>query len=308
MNIVVVIPCHNQDEIVALNIDRLLNYQTVPPTSIIVVDDQSKSFNIKENDKVKVIHTAVNGRSSTRNYGIKTALDIGADLVIFMDGDTVAENDNFIENYLELYPAENPWPKFVFGTRRHVARPLPGHIGRYFSIKDIDYPSVTVTKYPSDLLTGNMDSIIADKPISIKDLDPRDLRIICGIADEFNKLNADEKIDMIISGMITWSCNFAVNKHALYQLRSHNMMVHGREFWFDDNDFNTGWGYEDVALGLDAMFAGVDVMMTKASDILHFVHNRSDELGTHVVGRHKIMDRYRKLYKNRILNAIREIK
>ena len=306
MNIVVVIPCHNQDEIVKLNISRLLNNQTIVPNKIIVVNDKSTSFSIIETDIIKVIHTSINGRSSTRNYGIKTALEVGADLVIFMDGDTVPEHDRFIENYAELYPDENPWPKFVFGTRKHVSRPVEGQLSRFFT--GMPYNEVKVTKYPSDLLTGNMDKIITDRPIRLRDLDTRDLRIISGVADEFNKLNHEEKIDMVISGMVTWSCNFAVNKHGLSLLRSHNMMVHGREFYFDDNDFNTGWGYEDVALGLDAMFAGVDIMISKASDILHFVHNRSDELNTHIVGRHKIMDRYRKLYKNRILNAIREIK
>lgn len=307
MKTVIAIPCHNQSEIVKLNINRLLNHQTVKPTHIVVVNDKSDFFDIHETDNVKIVHTAVNGRSSTRNYGIKTALELGADLVIFMDGDAVPENDNYIENYIEMYPPENPWPKFVFGTRKHIKRPHKHNMFDIFS-GNKHYPHIPCKKYPSDLLTGNMDLIIANKPIQFDDLNHLDLRIISGVADEFNKLNQDEKIDMIISGMVTWSCNFAVNATALHQLKSHNMMVHGREFWFDDNDFNTGWGYEDVALGLDAMFAGVDILISKASDILHLVHDRSDELYTHINGRHKIMDRYRKLYKNRILNAIRELK
>lgn len=306
MKVVVVIPCHNQDEIVKINIKTLLERQTVIPDNILVVNDHSDSFNVTETDVVKTITTTVKGRSSTRNLGIATALNMGADLIIFMDGDTIPEHDQYIENYIALFPREIDWGKFVFGTRKHIARPIPGTFIDFYN--GLDPKLDTLKKYPSDLLTGNMDFIISDAPVTLDMLDPRDLRIIAGVTDQFNTLNHEEKIDVILSGMVTWSCNFAVNKSALNQLRSHNLLVHGREFWFDDNDFNSGWGYEDVALGLDALFSGVDILMTKSSDILHFIHDRSDELFTHVGGRHKIMDRYRKLYKNRIMNAIREIK
>lgn len=307
MIVSVVVPCHNQEEIVKANINLLKN-QSIVPDNIIVVNDHSTEFTIVSNDIVTVVDTKVQGRSSTRNLGIKVALDMGSDVIIFMDGDTVPENDLFIENYLGMFPEEHTWGKFVFGTRKHAKRPEVDRCDEYLKAYHGECDAFTsLDRYPSDLLTANMDLIISDGPVEFDDLDHRDLRIVAGIPNGFNQLSMDEKIDHILTGMVTWSCNFALNRVGLDQLRAHNLMVHGREFWFDDNDFNSGWGYEDVALGLDALFSGVDIFMTTKSDIIHYIHGRSDELFTHVEGRHKIMDRYRKLYKNQIMNAIREI-
>lgn len=307
MIITVVIPCQNQDAIVKVNIE-LLTVQTIVPDYIIVVNDHSKTFNIDPHDNIHVIHTSIIGRSSTRNLGIEYALSLGSDVVIFMDGDTVPESQYFIENYIKMFPKEHPWGKFVFGTRKHIKRPVnPTDYMRSVVSDDADIEYTVLDKYPSDLLTGNMDLIVSDDSVGFDNLDHRDLRIIAGIPNGFNQLTMDEKVDHIITGMVTWSCNIAFNRKGLDQLRAHNLLVHGREFWFDDNDFNSGWGYEDVALGLDALFAGVDIFMTTKSDILHFIHSRSDELFTHVEGRHKIMNRYRKLYKNQIMNLIRKV-
>lgn len=56
-------------------------------------------------------------------------------------------------------------------------------------------------------------------------------------------------------------------------------------------------GYEDVAMGIDALYAGLDIWIADDIKILHNSHNRTDGLFDHVKGRHLIMDRYRRLDK-----------
>ena len=50
-------------------------------------------------------------------------------------------------------------------------------------------------------------------------------------------------------------------------------------------------------MGIDALYAGLNIWITDDIKILHNSHERSDGLFDHVKGRHLIMDRYRNLNK-----------
>jgi glycosyltransferase involved in cell wall biosynthesis len=294
--ITVVLPCHNQDTIVNFCIKKLYT-QSVSGIHVLVVDDHSKSFNLTSKAsgsvvEVKSIDAKVKGRSSTRNLGIRTALEDGADVVIFMDGDTFPESDDFVENHLSSLGG-HPYNKsrLVFGMRKHT-KECAGGPEEWESSKDSKFKiHITYPKYPSDLLTGNMDNLAEGN-----ELDYRDLRILSGVTDKFNTIkDFDEKADYLLTGMVAWSCNFSITKKALNDIKGIMDKVYDLDGWFDDKAFNTGWGYEDVALGMDAHFAGVDIRTNVDSDIIHFMHGRSDGLFTHLEGKHKIMERYRML-------------
>jgi len=296
-NITIIMPCHNQDDTVNFCIKKLES-QTILHLDILVINDHSDKFEVDLSPRgsigsIKTIEAPIKGRSSTRNLGIKTALEDGADILIFMDGDTFPEHDNFVENHLKALGGHSSRePRLVFGTRKHTYRPI--ELGDWN--KEGNYVRKEHPLFPSDLLTGNMDNLA-----SYKDMDFRDLRIIAGVTDAFNDVeDFDEKADYILTGMVCWSCNFSVTKVALEKLNSLMVKVYGLDSWFDDRAFNTGWGYEDVALGLDAHFAGVDIKTNTDSDIFHFMHGRSDNLFTHIEGKHKIMERYRMLAKSNL--------
>ena len=73
----------------------------------------------------------------------------------------------------------------------------------------------------------------------------------------------------------------------------------------DDEAFDGTWGYEDVAMGLDALYAGLKIDIFSDAEIVHLAHERTDGLFDHVKGRHLIMDRMRNLEKaKKVKNAV----
>ena len=124
----------------------------------------------------------------------------------------------------------------------------------------------------------------------------QDLRVVSGTVDAYTGSSSfDEKCDLILSGMVTWSCNFSLDREAATKLNAFMVSSYGLDGWFDDTAFASGWGYEDVAMGLDSLFAGIDVQLSDGPRVLHQMHDRTDDLHSHILGRHRIMERYRKL-------------
>lgn len=280
--ITIVLPCHDQQEIVKICID-LLKKQTISPTYILIVDDHSKEFNIKEDDMVKVEHLVEKGRVHNRNRGIAKAYELNSDIIIFMDGDSIPENENYIENYLKFNLDE---PTMIFGVRKHIPRPKNLE---HFNF-EFNYESIPISKYPSDLLTANLDKS--------ENFDNTDLRTVSGITGRINNIkDFDEKAFMITSGMVTWSCNFLMNRKSVELLKDFMKKTYEIDGWFDYTQFGDAWGGEDNAFGLDSLFAGVNILMTDESKVLHFMHERSDQLHTHVRLNHIMMSRYKKLIK-----------
>jgi len=281
--ITIVLPCHNQHRIVQMCID-LLKKQTIQPDYILVVDDHSIEFNIKEDEVVKVFNLLERGRVYNRNTGIQKALDLNSDIIIFMDGDCIPENNLYIENYLKFTLEK---PTMVFGMRKHIPRPKKLEDFNF----NFKYESIEIVKYPSDLLTANLDKD--------KNFDCTDLRTVAGVTRRFNNIKEfDEKAFMITTGMATWSCNFLMNKSAALLLKSFMNDIYKVNGWFDYTRFGDSWGGEDNAFGLDALFAGVNILMTENAKILHFMHERSDQLNTHVKLNHTMMTRYKNLLLN----------
>lgn len=283
---VVVIPCHNQQVTVELCIAKLLK-QTVVPCKIIVIDDHSDVPPDVGSDLVDVVRASKKGRSSTRNLGVEEALNYYADVIIFLDGDAIPSDDRFVENHLAHHvDSVFVGGTLVFGLREHIQRPIDW---QDYS-ESGNYVPLGIRKLPSDLLTGNMDALATGAQ-----LDYTDLRVLSGAYKAYNEATEfSEKCDLISSGMVTWSCNFSVSFTAARYIREKMVSSYGISGWFDDSLFNDGWGYEDVALGIDALFAGVEVSLRDDIGIKHFMHERSDELSSHIVGRHRIMERYRK--------------
>lgn len=265
--ITVVIPCHNQDDIVRLNIE-LLNKQVIKPDFILVVDDHSKKFDIQETSQVKVHKLEERGRVCNRNAGILEALKLGSDIIIFMDGDSIPCGKDFIFNYLRYNLTK---PTILFGMRTHINRPVRL---KEFNF-EFDYEYERIKKFPSDMLTANLDKKW--------NFDNTDLRIVSGVTEVYNDIkDFDEKANMICSGLVTWSCNFLITKDAAIILGEFMKRTHGVNGWFDYKTFGTDWGGEDNAFGLDSHFAGIQTYLTTKSKIYHFMHERTDQLFTHV--------------------------
>lgn len=209
------------------------------------------------------------GRCGNRNSVIKPFLNSPYDAIVFMDGDCSPIGDTFLESYATLFTKYD----LVFGTRTH---------------SDI----TGLTTPPSDLLTANMDNLYSGAP-----LDYTDLRVVSGAVKAWQEsTNFNEKLDLMLTGMIGWSCNFGFTKRGLRKLTKFQKDNYGiADGIFDSNAFQNGWGYEDVAMGIDALYAGLDIGVTDCVRVLHRSHDRSDGLFDHVKGRHAIMERYRGL-------------
>jgi len=285
----VIIPCKNQDSIVNLAID-MFRHMPTPPDNILVLNDRSDTFNIKEDSFVNVLNTAdygISGRSATRNLGIQFCYEIGTDRFIFIDGDSVPRNSSFIKQYNhEFDENEN---QLLIGLRNHVNE---------ISYKDVKLCSGKINKYPSDYLTTNQDNFsLGLTPTN------EDLRKVSKMNKYFNASTTfEEKSDHMLSGWVMWSCNFGISKIALDKLQDHNNKVFGSPFWFDEIEF-TKWGYEDIAFGLDALYSDVDVNFISVYTE-HLMHDRSDELFTHIEGKSLIYKRYRKLLLHRLKTGL----
>lgn len=285
MKIAVAITCHNQHAYVKDAI-KLLYEQDVTPSIVYVLSDGKPFWNLP-GDPGFVIplnnHGKFIGRCGNRNSVIQHFLDSDCDAIVFMDGDCYPKTLDYLGKFEKLF--ENH--ELVFGTREHD-----------------DVSSLALP--PSDLLTANMDNMWKCEPI-----DYTDLRVVAGAVSAWQEAKTfSERLDLMLTGMIGWSCNFGFTKEGMKKLRKFQQDIYGlKEGIFDSEAFGDGWGYEDVAMGIDALYAGLDIWITDSVKVGHRSHNRSDGLFDHVKGRHKIMERYRMLdryvkSKNLILYAM----
>ena len=274
MKIAVAITNHNQHYQVRDTVAALYR-QTVKPSTVYVLSDGKPYWNLPT-DPYEVIpfnnSGKFMGRCGNRNSIIKPFLASDNDVLIFMDGDCSPLRIDFLETYARHMAKYD----LVFGTREH---------------SDI----TGLAKPPSDILTANMDNLYANRPI-----DYTDLRVVAGAVKAWEDANTfSERIDLMLTGMIGWSCNFAFTKKGLAALRKFQKETYGlAEGIFDSNTFKNGWGYEDVAMGIDALYAGLEIGIVDDVKVLHQVHDRTDGLFDHVKGRHLIMERYRELERN----------
>lgn len=272
MKLSVAITSHNQTEQLAKTI-YVLNEQTEKPDNIFLLVDGKKDLDIYKN--VTVINNTENpGRCNNRNSVILPFLNSDSDALIFIDGDSWPKDKKFIKNYKKLLSKYD----LVFGTRRHT------------SIDNITLPA-------SDLLTANMDELWQGKELNYDDL-----RVTSGAVKAWNNAKSFyEKVDLMLTGMIGWSCNFGITKTGL--LKHLEFMKHEYNLenaLFDSKAFSKGWGYEDVAMGIDAIYAGLEVGISEDIEIMHQAHERTDGLFDHIKGRHIIMERYRNLEQLRL--------
>lgn len=271
MKIAVAIPNHNQHELVRNTISKLVT-QSRPPSTIYVLSDGKPFWKLPgDPDCVIPINNAKKfiGRCGNRNSVIEPFLNSQNDAIVFMDGDCSPIGGEFLEKYEKLFSMYS----LVFGTRTH---------------SDI----TGLTTPPSDLLTANMDNLYSGAPI-----DYTDLRVVSGAVRAWQESTTfSERLDLMLTGMIGWSCNFGFTKSGLRKLTKFQKATYGMtEGIFDSGAFKDGWGYEDVAMGIDALYAGLDIGVTDCVRVLHRAHDRSDGLFDHVKGRHIIMERYRGL-------------
>ena len=260
MSIAVAITNHNQDKQVKKTIDMLMSAEYKPET-IFVMSDDTKFKPIKKYPEVEVINNKFYqpNRCDNRNSVIKKFLDSGIDQLVFIDGDCYPDTKEFLKNYELLLNNHD----LVFGTRRHT------------DVSKLKLP-------PSDLLTANMDNLFKQKK-----LDYSDLRIVSGAISAWRGAKQfGEKIDLMLTGMIGWSCNFGITRIGLKKLMSFQKDTFGMETGiFDNSAFNNDWSYEDIAMGMDALYAGLDIDITDGVRVVHVSHNRSDGLFDHNTGK-----------------------
>lgn len=270
MRISVAIPNHNQHAMVRETIGTLLSSR-IRPEHIYVLSDGKPFWNVDRDPRIVPLNNTgkFTGRCGNRNSVISPFLASNDDALVFMDGDCFPDSPNFMEEYSALLSNHD----LIFGTRRHT------------DISGLEMP-------PSDLLTANMDNLYAGAP-----LDYTDLRVVSGAVHAWKEARTfNERLDLMLTGMIGWSCNFGFTRNGLLKLRKFQRNVYGLDDGiFDSDAFRDGWGYEDVAMGIDALYAGLDIAMSEKVRVGHRSHDRSDGLFDHVKGRHAIMERYRGL-------------
>lgn len=270
MRIAVAIPNHNQHAMVRETIGMLLSSAT-PPEHIYVLSDGKPFWNIENDPRIVPLNNTgkFTGRCGNRNSVIAPFLDSTDDAIVFMDGDCFPDIPDFLGEYSTLLSNHD----LIFGTRRHT------------DVSGLEMP-------PSDLLTANMDNLYAGNP-----LDYTDLRVVSGAVSAWREARTfSERLDLMLTGMVGWSCNFGFTRKGLEKLRKFQRDTYGLdEGIFDSGAFRDGWGYEDVAMGIDALYAGLDIAMSEKVRVGHRSHDRSDGLFDHVRGRHAIMERYRGL-------------
>ena len=270
MRIAVAIPNHDQHQMVTETI-KMLYAQPTKPAAVYVMSDSKPFWDIHGLGNVIPINNKDKflGRCGNRNSVIDKFLESDYEALVFLDGDCYPDSPDFLGTYAKLLDNYD----LVFGTRRHD------------DVSTLDTP-------PSDLLTANMDNMWTGQPI-----DYTDLRKVSGAVDAWKESKTfSERLDLMLTGMIGWSCNFGFSRKGLKRLRTFQKKTYGLdEGIFDSEAFGDGWGYEDVAMGIDALYAGLDIWITDTVRVGHRSHNRTDGLFDHVRGRHKIMERYRML-------------
>jgi hypothetical protein len=268
MKISLCITNHNQNDLVKQTID-ILEYQYQKPEYIFVCSDD-KPFKSKDPKVICINNEKLKGRCENRNSVIQEFLDTDSDALVFIDGDSYPKEKDFLIKYEDLFEKYD----LVFGTREHT------------SPKGLKKPA-------SDLLTANMDNLWLKKP-----LDNSDLRVVSNAVESWqNAKSFNEKLDLMITGMIGWSCNFGFTRKGLIKHIKFMEKHYGKKEIFDSTAFNGNWGYEDVAMGIDALYAGLNIWISDDMKIVHQAHERSDGLFDHVKGRHLIMERVRNLAK-----------
>jgi len=272
MSIAVALTNHNQHSMVKETIEKLLSADT-KPSRIYVLSDGKPFWDFSGNPRIVPLNNAgkFTGRCGNRNSVIAPFLQSDDDAIVFMDGDCFPDTTDFLDRYSILLDNHD----LVFGTRRHT------------SVDGLEMP-------PSDLLTANMDNLYHGEKLTYSDL-----RLVSGAVGAWRDAKKfTERLDLMLTGMIGWSCNFGFSRKGLERLREFQKATYGLdEGIFDSNAFQEGWGYEDVAMGIDALYAGLDITITDGVRVGHHSHNRSDGLFDHVKGRHAIMERYRGLEK-----------
>ena len=268
MKISICITNHNQNDLVKQTLD-ILQYQYQKPEYIFVCSDD-KPFTSKAPNVICINNKKLKGRCENRNSVIQEFLDTDSDALIFIDGDSYPKEKDFLIKYEDLFEKYD----LIFGTREHT------------SPKGLKKPA-------SDLLTANMDNLWLKKP-----LDNSDLRVVSNAVESWqNSTTFNEKLDLMITGMIGWSCNFGFTRKGLIKHLNFMQKHYGKKEIFDSTAFNGNWGYEDVAMGIDALYAGLNIWISDDMKIVHQAHERSDGLFDHVKGRHLIMERVRNLAK-----------
>lgn len=270
IKIAVAITNHNQHDMVSETIEMLRSAPT-KPSHIYVLSDGKPFWDFSGDPRIIPVNNAKKfiGRCGNRNSVIEPFLHSTDDAIVFMDGDCFPDTDDFIGQYADMLKQHD----LVFGTRRHT------------QVDGLDMP-------PSDLLTANMDNMWNNLPINYADL-----RVVSGAVSGWHEAKTfNERLDLMLTGMIGWSCNFGFSKNGLKRLRKFQKKTYGLdEGIFDSAAFGGGWGYEDVAMGIDALYAGLDIHITDTVRVAHRAHDRSDGLFDHVKGRHAIMERSRML-------------
>lgn len=275
MSIAIAITNHNQNSLVYNTIKQLLSFRIKPIKIFVLSDDKPFKY---DHESVVAINNSCKGRCNNRNSVIPYFLQFNIDCLIFIDGDCSISSSNFLMKYQRLLKKYD----LVFGTRIHS------------DINGLEKP-------PSDLLTANMDNLYLNKP-----LDYRDLRIVSNAFDTWNKSKEFyEKLDLLLTGMISWSCNFGITRKGLIKLLKFEEYNFNNNGLFDNSCFKDKWGYEDVAMGIDALYADLNIGVSDDIQVIHKSHNRSDGLFDHIKGRHLIMTRYRNIESNkRFKNSI----
>ena len=270
MKIALSITNHNQNSQVKDTLRRISRMSRKPDRIFVCSDGEP--FVSTYSGVTPINNTDMKGRCRNRNSVIPEFIKSGCDALVFIDGDSCPRDEDFFEKYEELFNTYD----LVFGTREHG--PVNG-----------------LVTPPSDLLTANMDNLWAGRP-----LDSTDLRVAAGAVTAWQKSrDFYERLDLMSTGMIGWSCNFGFTKASLGRFLEFMDTTYGRAEIFDSGAFNGKWGYEDVAMGIDALYAGLKIWISDEIVICHRAHERSDGLFDHVVGRHAVMERIRGLEKQK---------
>jgi glycosyltransferase involved in cell wall biosynthesis len=251
--------CFNQANFIQKKIS-LLKDQTYP-CDILFVNDSNVDIQIED---VIIINNHQNiGRSASRNKAINYAIENNYDIIIFTDGDCFPISNKFVECYINEINKLN-YLSFLYGMRLNV--------------RD---KNIEVTRYPMCVSQANLGVLPENYNLD-------DPRVITHIVDEYNKGNDLYRLDMLSTGKIAWSCNFACNVKALEE----------KNLRFDEINY-PGWGYEDIDFSVRAWFQNIEIHLTDIKDIYvsHILHDtaKEDDFVYHYQGQHKIMNLYRKL-------------
>lgn len=250
---------------------KSLDKQSKKPDTIIICSDGKELPKFDRDDIISLDNSDVPGRCSNRNAGAREFIDTDCDSIIFIDGDCVPKSKNFLAEMADRLDQFD----LVYATRQHDIKG-----------KKLKFP-------PSDLLTVNMDNLYHGKK-----MDLTDLRVASRAVESFNESETfEERLDLMLTGMIGWSCCFGMTRKGLETHLKFMKNIHGKNELFDSSAFDGSWGYEDVAMGIDALYAGLKISVAEDCTVIHDAHERCDGLFDHVRGRHLIMQRARAIQK-----------